>query len=358
MVSRLNTASFEFISYQYDYMVQGNSVIKPLQGKGGINGNVSVIRPVLSSRRGVVLSQGLYPSYSEIDPYRMAACSIDTAVRNAIACGATLDHLALLDNFCWCDSNNPERLWQLRQAAQACYDLAVAYGTPYISGKDSMFNDFRGFDEKLNPVNISVPPTLLISSIGVVEDINYCQTMDFKAEGDLIYLAGITSAETGGSEFLACMGEKLRGKAFHGMQVPDVRTDEFIRLYRAVEKALREGLVASSLSVERGGLGLALARSSMSGLLGFNAELSQVKRKNCERNDYLLFSESQGRILLSVNPSDKEAFEKIFAGTALSCIGQVRGDGHIAVKGLSGSMIIDTDVGSVTRSHRSTFSGF
>jgi len=146
MVKRLNVTSFEFISQQYDYIVQGNATLSPLQGRGRVNGETSVFRPVLSSQKGVLLSQALYPSYSEIDPYAMAACAVDTAVRNAVAGGADPAKIALLDNFCWCSSDDPERLWQLKQAAKACYDTALSYETPFISGKDSMFNDFKGFD--------------------------------------------------------------------------------------------------------------------------------------------------------------------------------------------------------------------
>ena len=206
-LGRLNTAGFGFISAQYDHEVQANSVIKPLQGPGRINGNASVIRPVLSSRKGVALSQGIYPSYGEIDPYHMAGAGIDTAIRNAVSVGGSMERMALLDNFCWCDSTNPFRLGQLKAAAQACYDFAVAFGAPYISGKDSMFNDFRGFDHELNPVHISVPPTLLISSMAIVEDVDHCQSIDFKVPGDLVYIVGRTRAELGGSEYRMMMAE-------------------------------------------------------------------------------------------------------------------------------------------------------
>ena len=171
MMERLNVTSFDFISKQYDHEVQANSVIKPLQGKGKVNGETSVVRPVFNSPRAVGITQGLYPSYSEIDCYQMAGASIDTAVRNLIATGIDIDKIFLLDNFCWCSSNDPQRLYQLKKAAEACYDFAKIYETPFISGKDSMFNDFKGFDEKGNPVKISVPPTLLISSIGLIEDV-------------------------------------------------------------------------------------------------------------------------------------------------------------------------------------------
>jgi len=178
MLGRLNIASWEFISQQFDHEVQGGSVIKPLQGRGRVNGDATVTRPVLDSDKGVVISQGICPAYGDIDTYNMAACAIDTAVRNAVAVGANLERLALLDNFCWCSSDEPERLGQLKRTAQACYDYAVAYGTPFISGKDSMFNDFEGFDERGEAIKISVPPTLLISSIGVMEDSRKAVSLD------------------------------------------------------------------------------------------------------------------------------------------------------------------------------------
>ena len=125
--------------------MQGTSVTKPLQGRGRVNSDAGVIQPLPNSPRGVVLSHGYCPWYSDIDTKAMAAAAIDMAVRNAIAAGASRDYLAILDNFCWSSSNTPERLYELKKSAEAVYELATTYGTPYISGKDSMFNDFRGF---------------------------------------------------------------------------------------------------------------------------------------------------------------------------------------------------------------------
>ena len=358
MASRLNTASFEFISTQYDHEVQGNSVIKPLQGRGKVNGNASVIRPVLDSYKGVVLSQGLYPSYSDIDTYWMAACSIDTAVRNAISVGGSLDVLALLDNFCWCDSTNPERLGQLKEAARACYDFAVSYGTPFVSGKDSMFNDFKGYDEDFNEVMISVPPTLLISSIGVIDDIRKCLGIDFKYPADLIYIIGTTDDELGGSEYLAFMGEKISGKKYIGDNVPKVNADDFIKVYSAFENAIDNRLIASSISIERGGLGLALARCSLSGLLGFTADLSSVPVGDVNRNDTILYSESQGRLLVSVNPANRKEFEKTFSGFPVGLIGTVSDNRDIQVKGIDGNTVIDADIDKLMERYKGVFKGF
>ncbi len=357
MAGRLNTASFAFISTQYDHEVQANSVIKPLQGRGGVNGNATVIRPVLDSYRGVVLSQGLYPSYSDIDTYRMAACSIDTAVRNAITAGGRLEKLAILDNFCWCDSNNPERLGQLREAARACRDFAIAYRTPFISGKDSMFNDFRGYDENFNEKLISIPPTLLVSSIGVVDDIRKCQTIDFKFAGDLVYVIGLTGDEMGGSEYLAYRGEKASGRRYIGDSVPTVPADGFIETYRALEKAIESGLVSSCLSVERGGLGLALAKSSLAGMMGLSADLGAVPT-DAGRNDTVLYSESQGRALVSVDSKKKKEFEGLFAGLPLGLVGTVIDRPVIEITGLKKNTIIRTDIEPLMAAYKGLFKDF
>ncbi|MCL1864631.1 MAG: AIR synthase-related protein [Spirochaetes bacterium] len=343
MIARLNICSFEFISTQYDHEVQGNSVIKPIQGKGRVNSNVSVIRPLLDSWKGVVLSQGLYPSYSDIDTYWMAACSIDTAVRNAISAGASIEHLAILDNFCWCDSNNPTRLWQLKKAGKACYDIAVAYGTPFISGKDSMFNDFKGYDKDFNEIKISIPPTLLISSIGVMNDITKSVTIDFKFSNDLIYLIGLTKDETGGSEYNAYMGEKIRDSRFIGSNVPKVEPDLSKKVYKAMETAIDERLVASCISVERGGLAVALAKSSLAGMIGCEINLAEIKSSDILRDDILLFSESQGRFLVSINPENKDKFNSIFSTLPCSCIGSTKNGSSFEIT-LDGKKIINTDI--------------
>jgi phosphoribosylformylglycinamidine synthase subunit PurSL len=181
MLSRLNIASFEFISQQFDHEVQSGSILKPLQGKGRVNGETTITRPILSSEKAIIISQGINPRYSDVDTYAMSACAIDTAIRNAIAAGASIDYMALMDNFCWCSSNETERLGQLKQAVKAASDYSIAFGTPFISGKDSMFNDFKGYDENNNPTKISIPPTLLVSSIGVMNS-NNAVSIDAKME--------------------------------------------------------------------------------------------------------------------------------------------------------------------------------
>ncbi|HLD05575.1 MAG TPA: AIR synthase-related protein [Candidatus Nanoarchaeia archaeon] len=349
LLGRLNMASYEFISMQYDHEVQAGSVIKPLQGRGRVNGDATITRPVLSSKRGVVLSQGINPTYSDIDTYHMAACAIDTAIRNAIAIGASLDCLALLDNFCWCSSTEPERLGQLKAAVKACYDYALAYGTPFISGKDSMFNDFKGFDAKGNPMKISVPPTLLVSTFGVVEDASKAVSLDAKFSGDLIYILGGTFEELGGSEFWAMQG-------FVGNSVPKVDAQKNKKLYMALSKAIQKGLVASCQSVHRGGLAVALAKTAMGGMLGLEISLKNLPGK-VSQDEAALFSESQGRFVVTINPKHQASFEAAMKGNACTLIGKVAKN-SIQIKGLKGNSIVKTTIDSALKAYKSTFKGF
>ncbi len=325
MLQRPNLASFEFISTQYDHEVQGSSVIKPLQGRGRINGETTVTKPLLNSNKGVAISQGLYPNYSNLDSYRMAAASIDTAIRNIVAAGGDVDKIALLDNFCWCSSSEPERLYQLKQAALACRDYALIYETPFISGKDSMFNDFKGFNERGNPVKISVPPTLLISSLSVLDNVLKTISIDVKFPEDLIYVLGETAEEMGGSEYFV-------SKNLVSYAVPQVEALKNRRLYQDFYQCAVNNLISSAISVTRGGLGIALAKMSMAGLLGMDVSLKKIKG-SVSRDDFALFSESQGRIAATVSPKNKKAFEKMMGNSSFSCIGKVTQKPQVVIKG-------------------------
>ncbi|MFW5703739.1 MAG: phosphoribosylformylglycinamidine synthase subunit PurL [Patescibacteria group bacterium] len=346
LLGRPTLASNEFISQQYDHEVQAGSVLKPLQGVGRVNGESAVVRPLLNEQAGVALSHGIYPRYSEIDTYYMAAACVDTAVRNLISVGADPDRIALLDNFCWCSSNDPERLYELKRAVEACYDYAVAYNTPYISGKDSMFNDFKGYDEVGNQVVISIPPTLLISSIGIVNDIRRVISIDAKQPGDVIYLLGDTDDEMGGSEYFAMFDEV-------GVSIPHVDGAANMSRYRAVARAIQDGLVASSISLTKGGLGIALAKMAMAGRRGISIDLDEVAG-SWLRADNALFSESQGRILVAVPEANVQLFEKTMSGHSCSRLGQVTETEDLVVTH-DADVIISTTVDAMLRSYRGTF---
>ena len=323
LLAEKNISGFSFISEQYDHEVQASSVLKPLSGRGRINTDSQVFHPVLNSNKGVILSSATYPSYGDISTYHMAACALDTAVRNIIASGGTLSHLAILDNFCWCSSNDPKRLYQLVEAVKACYDYAVGYGTPFISGKDSMFNDFKGYDEKGNPVKISIPPTLLISAIGVMPDLYKAVSPEFKNHGDVIYLLGET----------------------HDELVPKVNLEKNLKIYLALEKAIEKELVASSISVTSGGLGIALAKACVGGMFGCKVSLDQVcgSKASADGADVKLFSESQGRILVSVSPKNIKSFEKIMQNISCAKLGKTEKNGKIIIID-SKAKIVETNI--------------
>lgn len=356
MLGRPNIAGYDFISSQYDYIVQGNCVLPPLAGRGRINSEVTAIKPLLYSGRGIILSYGLYPSYSDIDTYDMAAASIDTAVRNIVTAGGDLDKIYLLDNFCWCDGNNPKRLWQLKRSCMACYDLASFYKTPFISGKDSMFNDFKGYDDQGNAVKISIPPTLLITSIGIIEDISKVISPDTKKAGDLVYILGETYGELGTSEYYQMISEELNGD-YMGINVPKVSVIKNLKLYQAYQKASQSKLISSGISIGRGGLAVALAKSSIAGKLGLSISLENFPGKIAE-NTSALYSESQGRILVTIAPGKRQQFEKIMKGNKFTCLGHVRNDNKYMIGGLNGRLIINTDIEELMKKYRKTFENF
>jgi phosphoribosylformylglycinamidine synthase len=352
LAGRLNLASTEFVAQQYDHEVQANSVLKPLQGPGRVNAEASVIAPVAGSTRGLAISQSLYPSYGEQDPYAMAAAAVDTAVRNVVAAGADPDSIALLDNFCWCSSDDPFRLGQLKQATQACYDYAVAYQAPFISGKDSMFNDFKGFDADGVPVKVSIAPTLLISSIGIVPDVRRAVSIDPKAPGDLVYLLGTTNDELGGSELHDLLGiDRLSGR------VPQVhRPANHLQLYRHLAAAIDQGLVASSLSLTRGGLLAGLTKMAMSGKLGLDIDLDMLMIQ-AQSVAAVLGSESQGRILVTVAEENKGAFEEVMKPglkVPMTWIGEVAAGPALTVRQRD-KVELSVPIDDLLASYRATF---
>ncbi|MCC6597356.1 MAG: phosphoribosylformylglycinamidine synthase [Alphaproteobacteria bacterium] len=324
MMGRVNIASKEFISTQYDHNVQGTAVLGPLQGPGRVYADASITRPVLTSSKGVVLSQGLFPRYSDIDTRAMAAAGLDQAVRNAVAAGVDMKQLALLDNFCWCSSDEPERLGQLKRAVEVIYEMAVKYETPFISGKDSMFNDFKGFDAKGQPVKISAPPTVLISSIGVIPDIEHSISLAPKAVGDLVYLLGRTADELGATEYYDMMGHT-------GNNVPEVDSHLNLRLYTLYGRAVRDHLIASAVAPSHGGLGAALAKMAIAGKMGLDIDLSSIDLPPARA----LYAESAGRIIVTVAPKNKEKFEKTLKGFEyVSCVGHVAYGDKLNIKNI------------------------
>jgi phosphoribosylformylglycinamidine synthase len=325
-----NICSKEWVIRQYDHEVQGGSVLKPLVGRENDGpGDAAIIRPVLNSERGLIVANGINPKYGDIDPYWMAASAIDEALRQIIAVGGNLNRVALLDNFSWGNTSRPESLGALVRACQACYDMAIAYGTPFISGKDSLNNEFE-FEGK----TISIPDTLLISAISVMEDSNKAVSMDFKNAGDLIYIVGTTNNELGGSEYFRSLG-------FIGNNVPNVNPHRAKELMNNLSLATERGLVRACHDISEGGLGVAIAEMAFAGGLGANARLKQVPPgKPNNRDDFILFSESNSRFLAEVAPENKDKFEKTMGKSIFARIGEVTSSQTLEIYGLKGNKVL------------------
>ncbi|NLH50097.1 MAG: phosphoribosylformylglycinamidine synthase [Myxococcales bacterium] len=350
MLMRLNVCSKEYWVRQYDHEVQGGSVVKPLIGlQNDGPSDAAVIRPDLASLEGVVAAHGICPKFSDIDTYAMAACAVDEAVRNAVAVGADIDQLAGLDNFCWPDpvesDNTPDGKYKLAQLVRACkgvFDVATAYGIPLISGKDSMKNDYQ-----IGKHKISVPPTLLFTVVGRINDVRKSVTMDAKNPGDLVYLLGYTRDEMGASEYFHELG-------LIGNKAPRLEPEYTIEMYRRLRDAMRANIVRSCHDLSDGGLAIALAETAFAGGYGISAYLSRVPYEGMERDDYVLFSESPGRLLVTVRPEHKTAFEERMIDSMYAEIGLVTKDPVLEIVGINGRVLCRIPVAELKRAWKST----
>jgi phosphoribosylformylglycinamidine synthase II len=322
LLSSPNTASKESVVRTYDHEVKGNTVLKPLQGTYAGPNDAAVLKPLDDSWMGIVVSCGMNPNYGKIDTYWMVASAIDEAVRNNVAVGGR--RIALLDNFTWGNPEKPERLGSLIRACEACYDFATAFQTPFISGKDSLYNE-----SPLGPVT----PTLLITALGIVPDIRSTISMDVKAPGNLLYLVGATFKELGGSEYYKLKGHK-------GKTVPKVRASQAEKTFHAVTKAIDLGLVKTCHDLSEGGLAVSGAEMALAGGYGVEFDLRKVPSEAVNRNDFRLFSESNSRFLFEVPEKAKSDFEAVMEGVVCAKIGKVTKNSRLVAYGLDGAVAV------------------
>jgi len=362
ILGSLNVASKHWVIRQYDHEVQGGSAIKPLVGaRNDGPGDAAVLRPVLGSRRGIVIACGMNPCYGDLDTYWMAAGAIDEAVRNCVAVGADPGRIAILDNFCWGNTDRPETLGSLVRAALACHDVATELGTPFISGKDSLNNEFR---PEGSDATISIPPSLLISALGQVDDVRRCVTMDLKEQGNYLYQVGLTREELGGSHFALI-------QALEGGQVPRVDAAAARKTFAALYRAIGAGLVRACHDLSEGGLAVAAAEMAFAGRLGARVFLAQAPHAigvdeqsaaALERmaetalgedvhplatypaaTAALLFSESHTRFLCEVRHDDAEAFEAALADVPHALVGEVTATNRLEIVGIPRAIADDRD---------------
>ncbi len=358
MLARPNICSRNWIVRQYDHEVQGGSVIKPLVGKHrDVPGDAAVVRPVLSSRRGIAVSQALAPHYSAIDTYHMAANAIDEAVRKVLAVGGDPRHLGGVDNFCWPTVQydavlNPDGKYkaaQLVRANWALRDYCLAYGIPLLSGKDSMYIDGNLAGPYGERRRVSGLPTLLFTVCSVIEDIEGCVSMDAKFAGDLVYILGETSDELGGGEYYQMLG-------YTGVNVPTVDANKSLKAYELLSLAIKRGLTASCHAVSRGGLGAHLALVAMAGEIGMDLDLALIPTRRGLSPSRRLFSESAGRFIITVSQENRNSFEAVMSGAPAALIGRCLPTARFTVR-LGDEMIMSEDIMALKECWKGPFGG-
>ncbi len=325
-----SVCSKEWIVRQYDHEVQGGSVLKPLVGAADDGpADAAVIAPVLGSTAGAAIGNGLNPRYADYDPWAAAACAIDEAVRNVVAVGADPARVAILDNFCWGNVADPGMLGCLVRTAEACKAVAVAYGTPFVSGKDSLNNEYKSPDRR-----ITIPHTLLITSLGRVADVTKCVTMDLKSPGNELYLAGVTADHLAGSH-LHLVTDRVGG----AVPVPDLVTAP--KLFRAVHAAILAGCVRACHDLSEGGLAVAIAEMAFAGAVGADVTgLADMVTSGELSDETRLFSESPTRFLLEVPPGRAAELRGLFAGLPLAGVGVTVPEQRLRIAGRNGEWLV------------------
>ena len=340
LLAHPNIRSKEAVVRRYDHEVQGGTAVKPLVGVGNHGpSDAAVIVPqdAQPGTKAVAISAGVCPLYGELDPYAMAWAAVDEAIRNLVAVGADPDQIAILDNFCWGNPNLPDRLGSLVRCVQGCYDAALAYGVPFVSGKDSLNNEYMGSDGQRH----AIPGTLLISAIGIVPGVNKTVTMDLKRAGNILYLVGETRVELGGSHY-----NLVHGLSGGTVPQPQPKT---LETYRALHQAMQAGLVQSCHDCSEGGLAVALAEMSIAGRLGADVKLVEVESDTAVEK---LFSESIGRVLVEVREEDTAAFEQMLSDAAVTRLGVVSSSSDVSMRNADGQEIIHIGVAALEQAWR------
>ncbi|HXZ05909.1 MAG TPA: AIR synthase-related protein, partial [Ktedonobacteraceae bacterium] len=280
------------------------------------------------------------------DPYHMAINAVDEALRNLTAVGGDIERASILDNFCWGNPADPLQLGMLVRAVKGCYYAAISYGTPFISGKDSLNNEYRSNGER-----VPVIPTLLISAVGVVDNAAQTIDMSLKQPGNLIYLVGITRNELAGSHYAEILGERIINTSLPHVDIKTARLT-----MKTLGSAIRMGLVQSCHDLSEGGLAVGAAEMSLAGLLGMTIDLKQTPHETTiladdtkspdDINTILLFSESASRFLVEISPDHQDTFETYMITHDVSDfahIGTVNNTEHFIIRHAN-QLIIDLPV--------------
>ncbi|MDO9576135.1 MAG: phosphoribosylformylglycinamidine synthase subunit PurL [bacterium] len=315
MLSHPNIASKEWIVRQYDHEVQGGTIIKPLLA------DAAVIKPLsIRGDKGIIIGHGLAPFYKDV--YKNASSSLDEAVRNLCAVGGDPSHIALLDNFSWGSPEDPVNIGKLVRACKALYNVASAYKMPFISGKDSLYNEFESDGEKQ-----SVLPTILISGIGFIKDVKKGITQSIKVPGAPIYIIGRTYSELGSSLLYRIL------KIQNGEE-PSLHPQEAIELYRKLHIAIKKGVIFSCHDCSEGGIGIAVSEMCFGTGLGIKLSLDNVPVSDVKNPFSILFSESNSRFIVEVSREREKEFEEIMSEMPFGKVGEVIPSRNLVIENL------------------------
>ncbi|MCB2188845.1 MAG: phosphoribosylformylglycinamidine synthase [Deltaproteobacteria bacterium] len=320
-----NLCSRAWINRQFDHEVQGTSLLKPFGGVDrDLPSEAGVIQPELTRPVGLALAQVLSTDYGDIDTYHMVTASVEEGFRRVVAVGGDPSQVGGVDNFCWPSVehhpvNNPDGDYKAAQLVRACWglrDACLALGIPLLSGKDSMYVDGMIPDRRGVARRISGPPTMMFTATAPVPRLANVQSLEPKIAGDLVWVLGATKNELGAGALYQLMGAI-------GRNVPQTDLAASLALGRAVSRALEDGLLASVAVVSRGGLALCFARLVLAGGLGLDLDLAGLAGEPGLSPLCKLFSESTGRLVVTLDPARAPEARELFQGLAVSELGRV-----------------------------------
>ncbi len=347
LMSRPNIACKDWVLREYDHEVQAASVVKSICGiENTAVSDAAVLRPDFKSNRAVAVGLGINPFYSDIDPYWMAAAAIDEALRNVVCVGARIDKTFILDNFSWGSPKDEKVLADLVRASKACYDFSTYFGVPFISGKDSLYNEYD-----VQGKHISIPGTLLVSAVSNLEDWKQSMTANFKDKENLIYVIGFSKPELGASEY-------FRSNNIAEGIVPKVDKEKAKKTFILLSQAIRKGLVKACHDLSEGGLAVAIAEMCVGSDLGANIFLVEAPSEENMLDYETLFCESSSRFIVEVAKDKRNEFEKELKGVDIGLIGCVSKDKKLIIYNKNDKEIVNVSIEDLRKSWLDTFEEF